>query len=61
MNPKTFCKIVRFQNILKTTMLLQEINWTNIALESGYYDQTHFINEFKEFCSFTPEKLFSNK
>jgi len=60
-NPKTFCKIVRFQNILKTTMLSQEINWTNLALESGYYDQTHFINEFKEFCSFTPEKLFSNK
>lgn len=60
-NPKTFCKIVRFQNILKTTMLVQELNWTNLALESGYYDQTHFINEFKEFCSITPEKLFSNK
>lgn len=60
-NPKTFCKIVRFQNTLKTTMVTQEINWTNLALESGYYDQTHFINEFKEFCSSTPEKLFSNK
>lgn len=60
-NPKTFCKIVRFQNILKTTMVTQKINWTNLALESGYYDQTHFINEFKEFCSITPEKLFSNK
>lgn len=60
-NPKTFCKIIRFQNILKTSMLTKEIDWIKIALECGYYDQTHFINEFKEFCGSTPEKFFYNK
>lgn len=58
-NPKTFCKIVRFQNIIKAKRGSQEINWINLALESGYYDQTHFINEFKELSGFTPEKFFS--
>ena len=58
-NPKTFCKIVRFQNTINTKRLPQEINWINLALESGYYDQTHFINEFKELSGITPEKFFS--
>ncbi len=60
-NPKTFCRIVRFQNILKNPMLSQEINWINLSLESGYYDQTHFIKEFKEFSGFTPDKFFEIK
>lgn len=60
-NPKTFCKIVRFQNTINTKRLPQEINWINLALESGYYDQTHFINEFKELSGITPEKFFSVK
>jgi AraC-like DNA-binding protein len=58
-NPKTFCKIIRFQNILKTVMVTKEVDWIKIALECGYYDQTHFINEFKEFCGSTPEKFYN--
>jgi len=28
--------------------------WTNLALASGYYDQSHFINEFRAFSGLSP-------
>jgi len=30
------------------------IRWADLALECGYYDQSHFINEFKSFSGLTP-------
>ncbi|OPA75275.1 hypothetical protein BVG16_22015 [Paenibacillus selenitireducens] len=56
MSPKLFSRIVRFQHVLDALLkgnyegILEEI------MELGYYDQNHFIKEFKAFCSFTPKK-----
>ncbi|HVQ16421.1 MAG TPA: AraC family transcriptional regulator [Vicinamibacterales bacterium] len=30
------------------------IPWADLALDSGYYDQSHFINEFRSFSGLTP-------
>jgi AraC-like DNA-binding protein len=30
--------------------------WTNLALESGYFDQSHFIHDFREFSGVTPRE-----
>ena len=53
--PKTLCRIVRFQRVFK---LLEERgagpSWPQIALECGYYDQSHFIKEFKAFAGKEP-------
>jgi AraC-like DNA-binding protein len=32
---------------------------TSIALECGYYDQSHFIHDFKEFPGLHPKYIFS--
>lgn len=34
----------------------REQSIAHIAAESGYYDQSHFIKEFKRFTGFTPEQ-----
>lgn len=60
--PKTLCRIVRFQRVFK--MLEREDrapNWVQIALECGYYDQAHFVKEFREFAGKAPTFYFADQ
>lgn len=54
LSPKGFLKIIRFQKAIDEIASSKKIDWTAIAFESGYYDQAHFINDFKQFSGFTP-------
>lgn len=56
-SPKLFSRIVRFQNVLSTISKSEKIDWLDIALKNGYYDQAHFIKEFKEFYGQSPSSL----
>jgi AraC-like DNA-binding protein len=53
LTPKLYTQINRFQNSL---VLLGESNrsLTDVAYECGYFDQSHFIREFKSFTGFVP-------
>ena len=55
---KTFSKVVRFQNILKSKPSSQSLRQNKLFFDSGYYDQSHFIKEFKNFYGVTPSKAF---
>lgn len=55
---KTFSKVVRFQNILKAKPSTQSLRRNKLFFDSGYYDQAHFIKEFKTFYGVTPGKAF---
>ncbi len=52
--PKSFLKIMRFQKAVRTMDAATEIDWATIALDCGFYDQAHFINDFRHFSGFTP-------
>ncbi len=54
--PKSFLKIMRFQKAVRTIDAATEIDWASVATECGFYDQAHFINDFKHFSGFTPEQ-----
>jgi AraC-like DNA-binding protein len=56
--PKTFAKVVRFQNILRSKPSLQSLRQNKLFFDVGYYDQAHFIKEFKNFYGVTPSKAF---
>lgn len=58
--PKTFARIFRFQNVFRLMETHPSIKLTQLALEAGYYDQAHFIREFREFAGMTPRAYFSN-
>lgn len=51
--PKFYCRIIRFSRIF-SLMEQHDASWVEIALESGYYDQSHFIRNFKAFTGEDP-------
>lgn len=55
--PKLFSQILRFQYSLFMLTKTNEYSIWDIINEIGYYDQAHFINEFKKFSHLTPNKL----
>lgn len=54
--PKSYLKIMRFQKAVRTIDAAVSIDWRLIAQDCGFYDQAHFINDFKHFSGFTPEQ-----
>lgn len=56
MKPKEYARIVRFQ---KSLWFMQTGNhdYMDIAFNSGYSDQSHFIRECREYSGLTPSKL----
>jgi AraC-like DNA-binding protein len=55
---KTFSQVVRFQNILNAKPSTQSLKQSKIFFDLGYYDQAHFIKEFKNFYGVSPGKAF---
>ncbi len=56
--PKTFSQVVRFQTILGAKPSSQTLRQNKLFFDAGYYDQAHFIKEFKNFYGITPSKAF---
>lgn len=52
--PKSFQRIVRFEGVTRRLLLSNRSDYLTLALEHGYYDQAHFIKEFKSFVGVTP-------
>jgi AraC-like DNA-binding protein len=52
--PKTFCRIRRFQRALRAAHAGARVDWSDVALSCGYFDQAHFIHDFREFSGITP-------
>jgi AraC-like DNA-binding protein len=55
--PKTFCQIVRFRKAFRILRRSVRPDSLEAALESGYYDQAHFIHEFGRFYGATPSTV----
>lgn len=57
-SPKQFERIERFKRA-KATRKEKAIDLSQLALDCGYFDQSHLTNEFKELSGSTPSKFFS--
>ncbi|HMH20957.1 MAG TPA: helix-turn-helix transcriptional regulator [Puia sp.] len=60
LSPKSFNKISRFQLSLRL-IAKNDQPFTSIAYECGYFDQSHFIRDFKSFTGVTPSAYLENK
>ena len=62
LTPKLFCRVQRFQKVLRQIARSSEcIDWTEIALCCGYFDQPHFIHDFRAFSGINPSSYVANK
>ncbi len=59
--PKAFLKVIRFQKAIQQIEHQIAIDWTTIAYDCGFYDQSHFIADFKVFSGFTPAEYLRQK
>jgi AraC-like DNA-binding protein len=54
LTPKSFQRVRRFQQVLRSLRANSEENWTGVAYRCGYYDQAHFNHDFRLFSGMTP-------
>lgn len=54
LTPKRYCRVRRFQLALAAIAEGRKLAWTDLALGCGYYDQAHFIHDFRAFAGMTP-------
>jgi AraC-like DNA-binding protein len=59
LSPKLYSRVIRFQAATQYK-LNGTRDLTEIAYASGYYDQSHFINDFRQFSGYTPKQYFWN-
>jgi AraC-like DNA-binding protein len=60
LTPKHLCRVLRFRYACELARAGGRPEWPSIALEAGYFDQAHFIRDFREFTGKTPMSVFSN-
>lgn len=60
LSPKQLSKTIRLQAALKMLLNKKFTSFTALAYEGEYYDQAHFIKDFREFTGLTPKEFYGN-
>jgi AraC-like DNA-binding protein len=61
-SPKNYLKIRQFELSSRELLYKADPNpLTTVGIDSGYYDQSHFIRHFKEHTSFTPRQFHGKR
>lgn len=56
MTPKLYCRVRRFNRALRMVHRREDVDWAEVALACGYFDQPHMIRDFRAFADLTPSK-----
>ena len=59
--PKVFCRIRRFQKALDRIEGCRSVDWSAVALDSGYFDQAHFNHDFRAFSGINPSTYLARR
>ena len=59
-SPKQLGRVIRLQAALNLLLNQQPESFTSVAYESEYYDQAHFIKDFKDFTGITPKDFLKD-
>lgn len=59
-SPKWVIKLYRLQNAAERMETARNDSWLQISADLGYYDQAHFIKDFKAIIGQTPDEYVRN-
>jgi AraC-like DNA-binding protein len=59
LTPKLFCRVRRFQRALRLIAKGGQIQWADLAVDCGYFDQAHFIHDFTDFSGLNPSTFLN--
>ncbi|OUM02029.1 AraC family transcriptional regulator [Variovorax sp. JS1663] len=57
LSPRALGRLARLHGCLRALRRHQTPDWAEVALDSGYYDQSHLANEFRALCGLTPTEF----
>jgi len=52
--PKVYCRLTRFRRVVDQLRHVDAVDWADIAVGCGYFDQSHFIHDFRAFAGVSP-------
>lgn len=56
LTPKLYSRVRRFQRVLRMVHRQRDIDWVDVALACGYFDQPHLIRDFRAFAGLSPSE-----
>lgn len=57
MTPKRYCRLVRFQHVVRQIAGQRPVDWADLAMAGGFCDQSHLVHEFRAFSGMSPESF----
>ena len=61
LTPKYLTRVMRFRRALARIEPGRPVDWARLALDCGYFDQAHFINDFRDFAGETPAEYAARR
>lgn len=61
-SPKMYCRITRFRHLFDAMSENgSSVNWVQIALDTGFFDQSHLIRDFRRFAGNSPTSFLTDQ
>jgi AraC-like DNA-binding protein len=61
LSPKRYQRVMRFQDVLRRIYASAPLDWADVALDCGFFDQAHFIHEFRAFSGLSPTEYMAQR
>jgi AraC-like DNA-binding protein len=60
LSPRAWSRLARLHGCLRALRRGAAPAWAQVAVERGYYDQSHLVNEFRALCGLTPTEFLGH-
>ena len=60
-SPKSYCRIARFHHLYEGVSEEANVNWIQVALDAGFFDQSHLIHDFRQFAGDAPSAFLTEQ